>query len=57
MSRSPRFLDPKFEEAQDLILSEHFGWTTDDDAELERQRFDNGRQVIAGHVQPDPAAD
>ena len=57
MTRSPRFLDPKFEEAQDLILSEHFGWTTDDDAELERQRFDNGRQVIAGHVQPDPAAD
>ena len=56
MARSPRYLDPEFEKAQEF-LSEHFGWNHDDDAEYNRQRFDNGRQVIAGHVQPDPADD
>ena len=55
MARSSRYLDPAFEEAQDLILSEHFGW--DIDAEYNRQRYDTGRLVIAGHVQPDPADD
>ena len=57
MARSPRFLDPQFEAAQEAIRADHFRWDYDDDAEYNRQRFDNGRQVIAGHVQPDPADD
>jgi hypothetical protein len=57
MAQAPRFLDPQFEAAQEAIRADHFRWNIDDEAELERQRFDNGRQVIAGHVQPDPAAD
>ena len=54
MARSPRYLEPEFENAQEF-LAEHFGWNHADDAEYNRQRFDNRRQVIAGHVQPDPA--
>ena len=55
MARAPRFLDPQFEAAQEAIRAHHFRCDYDDDAEYNRQRFDNGRQVIAGHVQPDPA--